>query len=60
MDEGVCEIDLWTRLENTGALRPEVLVAEVAKVSSSDIEVVGLERVELFCEEDGTLTKPLA
>lgn len=60
VDEGVCEIDLWTRLENTGALRPEVLVAEVAKVSSSDIEVVGLERVELFCEEDGTLTKPLA
>ena len=25
VDEGVCEIDLWTRLENTGALRPEVL-----------------------------------
>lgn len=60
VDEGVCEIDLWTRLENTGALRPEVLVAEVAKVSSRTIEVVGIERVELLCEEDGTLTKPLA
>jgi radical SAM-linked protein len=56
----VVAVELWTRFDERGALRPEVFLAAVGEQGHLSLRLHDIMRLEqLHEEEDGTLRKPL-
>ncbi|MBK5211788.1 MAG: DUF2344 domain-containing protein [Coriobacteriia bacterium] len=57
-EEG-CTIDFSLRIDQTGALRPEILLQEVCNRAGQTYSHLELVRTGLFIEEDGVWVRPM-